>query len=575
MIKNQRGRAGKWWYGLALALLAWLIVTFVLFPNLRIILAGFWNQDRWSLDSFGRIFSSHAALASLGHSLLLGLLLSITCNVVGIFMVLAVSYFKVRGAKWLRLAYMSTIVYSGIVVASGYLFIYGENGFVTQLLKTVLPGLQSNWFQGLPAVLFIMTFACTSNHMMFLRSAIANLDYQTIEAAKLMGASQFQVLRQVVLPTLTPTLTTLTIFLFQTGIGAFSAPLIFGGNQFQTIAPTILTFATDSYSRNIAVALSLILGILQLSVFGIGTLIDRRRNVAFRTKVAAPMRYQPIENRLARWLIHGLAYLIAVILVLPFVLVVIFSFTDAQSVSLGRLQSFTLSNYAQVLSTADTLTPLLTSLGYALLSAVIALVIGTFLARVAVLKRQPNLVERTEIAAMYLPWLLPAPLIALALVTTYGQRQWLVGDQILTGGLILLLVAYVVSRLPYSLRFMSAAFHGQNRALEEAAVMLGASSLRAFLDVGLPAIRDSALAVFSMNALAQLAEYDMTVFLYSPALTPLGVVIKANTDPNGATTGFGVNGLVANLIYSVLLVLIGSLLLFAVHKHAKDGPVMM
>lgn len=575
MTRLKHGRSSRLFYGLTLLALAWMIITFVLYPNLQIIFQGFWQNGTFSAAAFTKIFQSTTALGSLGHSLLLGLLLSITCNLVGVFMVLVVSYFKVRGAKILNIAYMSTIVYSGIVVATGYLFIYGESGLVTQFLKKILPGLSPDWFQGLPAVLFIMTFACTANHMMFLKSAIANLDYQMIEAAKLMGASQFQILRQIVLPMLTPTLTTLTIFLFQTGIGAFSAPLIFGGTKFQTISPTILSFATDSYSRNLAVALSLILGVMQLAIFGIGSIIDRRRNVGFRTKVATPMKKQSIDNPIVNVLVHVLAYLVALILLLPFLVVLLFSFTDAQSVSLGRINGFTLNNYVSVLTTSDTLSPLLTSLGYALLSAVVALLIGIFLGRVAVIKPQKNLLERGEIAAMYLPWLLPAPLIAMALVTTFGQQQPLVGNHILTGGLSLLLVAYVVSRLPYSIRFMEAAFHGQNRALEEAAVMLGASPLRAFIDVGVPAIRDSSLAVFSMNALAQLAEYDMTVFLYSPAFTPLGVVIKENSDPNGATTGFGVSGVVANLIYTVILVAIGSLLLYGVQKHSKHAVMMM
>lgn len=571
----KRGSLEKFWYGLIIVFLAWLIIAFVLFPNLQIFLSAFWHAGTVSMASFSQIFTAHAALASLGNSLLLGLLLSITSNVVGVFMVLTVSYFKIRGAKWLNLIYMSTIVYSGIVVASGYLFIYGESGFVTQLLHHVFPTLAANWFQGLPAVLFIMTFTCTANHMMFLKGALANLDYQMLEAAKLMGASQFQVLRQVVLPMLTPTLTTLTIFLFQTGIGAFSAPLIFGGTKFQTIAPTILTFAMDTYSRHLAVALSIILGLMQLVIFGVGMIIDRRRNVAFRTKVATPMKRQQITNPVINVIVHFIAYLIGFILIFPFVLVVIFSFTDDHSISMGRIYSFTLENYMNVLTTPDTIMPIVTSLSYALLSAGIALIMGMFLGRIAVLKRRPNLLERSEIAVMYLPWLLPAPLIALALVTTYGQPQWLVGNQILTGGLVLLLVAYVVSRLPYSIRFMEAAFRGQNRALEEAAVMLGASSTRAFFDVGLPAIRDSSLAVFSMNTLAHLAEYDMTVFLYSPSFIPLGVVIRDNTDPNSGTASFGVNGLAANLIYSVLLVGIGSLLLYAVRKHAKDTTIMM
>ena len=56
-----------------------------------------------------------------------------------------------------------------------------------------------------------MTFACTSNHMIFLRNAMRSVDFQTVEAAQNMGASQFRILTKVVLPVLTPSLMAVTI----------------------------------------------------------------------------------------------------------------------------------------------------------------------------------------------------------------------------------------------------------------------------------------------------------------------------------------------------------------------------
>lgn len=83
---------------------------------------------------------------------------------------------------------MSSLVYGGIVLATGYKFVYGANGLVTKTLSSIIPGLAPNWFQGFGAVLFIMTFACTKSHNV-LTNAVRSVDYHTIEAAKNMGAS--------------------------------------------------------------------------------------------------------------------------------------------------------------------------------------------------------------------------------------------------------------------------------------------------------------------------------------------------------------------------------------------------
>ena len=85
---------------------------------------------------------------------------------------------------------MTTLIYGGVVLVTGYKFVYGETGIVTKVLMKFFPNMDPQWFVGFGAVLFIITFSGTSNHMMFLTNAVRNLDYHTIEAAKNMGASQ-------------------------------------------------------------------------------------------------------------------------------------------------------------------------------------------------------------------------------------------------------------------------------------------------------------------------------------------------------------------------------------------------
>ena len=75
------------------------------------------------------------------------------------------------------------------------------------------------WFIGFPAVLFTLTFASTTLHLLLLRDALKEIDYQSIEAARNLGANQFQIITKVVLPALKPYLITLTILCFQTGLG--------------------------------------------------------------------------------------------------------------------------------------------------------------------------------------------------------------------------------------------------------------------------------------------------------------------------------------------------------------------
>src|SRR5690606_12920665 len=123
------------------------------------------------------------------------------------------------------------------------------------------------------------------------------VDFQTIEAARNMGASTFYILWRVVLPVLKPTIFALTILLFLTGLAATSAPLILGGTEFQTITPMILTFSKSMTSRDLAALLALILGIATLVMLSIMIRFERSGNFMSVSKVKSEMVKQKINNK--------------------------------------------------------------------------------------------------------------------------------------------------------------------------------------------------------------------------------------------------------------------------------------
>ena len=209
------------------------------------------------------------------NSLKLALCLVVTVNVVGVSIVLLTEYFDIKGARILRLGYMTTLIYSGVALVTGYLFLYAPDGILTDALVNAFPGMNKNWFTGFRAVLFTMTFACTSNHALFLRNAIRGIDYNTVEAARNMGAKPFKVLWKVVFPTLIPTMFSLTVMTFITGLCAMSAPTLLG---YDSINPEIVrlagsSVADEAFPQARAALLSIILAMFTIILlFGLTTL---------------------------------------------------------------------------------------------------------------------------------------------------------------------------------------------------------------------------------------------------------------------------------------------------------------
>lgn len=542
---------------------AWFIFTFLIFPNINTIKETFYADGHFTMEYVRKITTARP-LKGLKNSLILAVTLTITVNIIGTFIVLACDYFKIWGSKILKIVYSSTLIYGGIVLVSGYKLVYGDQGFVTKFLMNIFPNMNQNWFTGYVAVAFVMSFACTSNHIMFLSNAVKGLDYQTIEAAKNMGASQWYILRRVVLPTLAPTFFSITILTFLTGLGATAAPMVLGGKEFETITPLILAFSKSQTSKPLATTLALILGIATFILLTVLIVIERKGNYMSVSKVKSKLEKQKIHNPVANTVVHIVAYVLFVIYLIPMVLIILFSFTDAQSISSGTLslERFTLSNYAQVFSSLSGIKPYIVSILYGLVAAALVLAICLLAARL-IHKYNNKLTTALEFGLL-IPWIIPSTLIAIGLIVSFNQPNPLVFNMVLYTTPVILLIGYILIKIPFTLRMTKSVFFSIDSQIEEAGRNLGANPLYTFVKVVLPIILPSVMGVFALNFIAILSDYDLTAFLYRPELKPLGIVIKLSTDPESSGDAKAMA-----LVYSVILMIISTIVLYFVYREKK------
>ena len=525
------------------------------------------------------------------NSLRLAIVLVITVNVVGISLVLLTEYFDIKGAKILRMGYMTTMIYSGVALVTGYMFLYANDGILTPLLTNAFPGLSKTWFSGYGAVVFTMTFACTSNHMLFLRNAIRSIDYNTVEAARNMGANPFKVLWKVVLPTLIPTLFSLTVMTFITGLCAMSSPTLLG---YDAINPEIVRLAgsstaDESFPQARAALLSIILAIFTIILLTVLTAYERKGHYLSVSKTKARLQKQKIDNPVANVIAHIYAYVLFLIYMTPVVMIIVFSFQSYSAIRMKKLDfsNWTLLNYfgqadyeymtargeyktrvgsiSGVFSNEDTLGGIKTSFVLAAVAAAIACVI------VVVACNYISKHKKTGVALEYsllFPWLLPTILICYSFRTYFNSESvWYVGNTNLyyaDNVRLLIIMAYVVTKLPFSLRMIKASFYSIDSELEDAAKNLGSSPLRTFMKVKLPIILPSVLAVFALNFNALFTEYDMSATFASKYGTTYAMVIQAMTREEGLY-GYNINASGRRCASTVFIMIVSGVILWLVY----------
>jgi iron(III) transport system permease protein len=148
------------------------------------------------------------------------------------------------------------------------------------------------------------------------------------------------------------------------------------------------------------------------------------------------------------------------------------------------------------------------TLEYAAISMAIIIAISVVLSYLVV--RRSNLVNSVLDTVSMVPYILPGAVIAIGLVIAFNGPPLAI-----SGTAAILIVAYVVRRMPYTIRAASATLMQVPRSLEEAARSLGSSRINAFVRVTLPmmsrGIRSGAVISFVMVVI----EFSAGIILYN------------------------------------------------------------
>ena len=577
-------------------LYAYLFLGFMLIPCFNTLASVFatvkpdGTRDPWAVIRF--FFAGNMGRYVL-NSLKLAVCLVVTVNIVGISIVLLTEYLDIKGARILRLGYMTTMIYSGVALVTGYLFLYDSDGIITTQLVKLFPGINKNWFSGFRAVLFTMTFACTSNHALFLRNAIRGIDYNTVEAARNMGAGPFKVLRKVVFPTLVPTLFSLTVMTFITGLCAMSAPTLLG---YDSINPEIVRLAGSSaadeaFPQARAALLSVMLAIFTIVLLTVLTAYESKGHYLSVSKTKAKLVKQKINSRPGNILAHIYAYVLFIIYMTPVVMIVLFSFQTYKAIRMKTLDltSWSMLNFfgsrdyeyltnrgtyklrknaiSGLFSNEATLGGIKLSFIMSVIAAALACIIVVVACNYIFKNRKKASGKALEYTLLF-PWLLPTILICYSYRTFFNSESvFYVGGKNLyyaQNVRLLIVMAYTVTKLPFSLRMIKASFYTIDEELEEAARNLGSGAVRTFLKVKLPIILSSVLAVFALNFNALFTEYDMSATFASSYGTTYAMVIQSMCAEEGMY-GYNINASGRRCASTVFIMLVSGLILYLVY----------
>jgi alpha-glucoside transport system permease protein len=277
-------RVRPWlWLGPALAFLA----VFLIYPMIGTVVHSL--QDNAGklfvgLENYAWFFGSADALSALKNNLLW--LIFLTLFVVGFGLLVAVLVDRVRYEAFAKSVIFIPLAVS--MVAAGviwlYMYQYKPPGAVqTGTLNATIgifgagpiPWLQVQDFSVNTFMLIIvMAWMWTGFAMVIISAALKGINPELMEAARMDGATEWQVFRGIIFPLLVPTLVVVSTTMIITALKAFDIVYAMTGGNLNTnvIANQMYSemFKFGQYGRASAIAVVLLVAIIPIMFFNIG-----------------------------------------------------------------------------------------------------------------------------------------------------------------------------------------------------------------------------------------------------------------------------------------------------------------
>jgi alpha-glucoside transport system permease protein len=282
--ERQKPRVRPWlWLGPALAFLA----LFLIYPMIGTIIHSFQDnagKNFVGLQNYSWFVGSADALSALKNNVLW--LVFLTILVVGLGLLVAVLVDRVKYESVAKSVVFVPLAVS--MVAAGVIWLYmyqykppgaEQIGTLNSAIGVVglgpVPWIQVQAFSVNTFMLIIvMTWMWTGFAMVIISAALKGINPELMEAARMDGATEWQVFRGIVFPLLVPTLVVVSTTMIITALKAFDIVFTMTSGTLNTnvIANMMYSemFKFSQYGRASAIAVVLLLAIIPIMFFNIG-----------------------------------------------------------------------------------------------------------------------------------------------------------------------------------------------------------------------------------------------------------------------------------------------------------------
>ncbi|TYO68729.1 ABC transporter permease [Rossellomorea marisflavi] len=490
-----------------------IFVLFLVYPLSSLIINSFKSpgSDSFTWANYQTFFEKKYYYESLFNSFSITILVTIFAVLLGVPLAYLMTTMKIKGKGILEVLIIISVLSPPFIGAYSWILLLGRSGVVSTFFKEHF-NIQTPSIYGFAGILIVFTFKLFPFIYLYVSGALKKMDSSLIEAAESLGTTGMKKVYTLILPLILPTILAGSLLVFMNALADFGTPMLIG-EGFSTMPVLIYSEFISEVGGNasFAAALSTIMIIITAIIFiGQKYIVNKKSFEMSSLRPIKPVKVKGFRSVVA----HLFIYVTIAIAIIPQVTVIYTSFLKTQGSIF--VPGFSLDSYITVMDRMGD--SIMNTFVYGLIAIIIIIILGMLIAYVSV-RRKNFFTSLLDTIAMF-PYIIPGSVLGITLLVAFNDEPLL-----LSGGAAIMIISYVIRRLPYTMRSSAAIIYQLSPSLEEASISLGYSQLRTFLNVTAKLMMPGVLAGALLSWITVINELSSSIILFTGSTRTMSVAI--------------------------------------------------
>ena len=535
---------------LPLIIIAAVLIFLIVCPLAMIFLRAVIRDGRLDFVTAWQTLTESDNAQMIFNSLLLGVLVVTGSTIIAA--PLAYLFSRTRFAKYrfFDIIFMIPFMTPPYIASMGWILFMQKRGLLQQLIPAAAGS--EDWFFTLGGLVLVMSLHVFPFMLTILKNAMLNIPSSLEEAGAVFGASFGSRLRKIFMPLISGNYAIGALLVFVKTIAEYGTPATLGKrigyyvftteiHRYATVAP--IDFGKSAVLASVLVGVCLVMWFLQ-------NYVTSRRS--YNLVSGKGSRFAEIKLRTPAKIL-GWAYIAVVLLLsvgVPYFSVISTSLINLRGYGF-RPGNFTFQHYIDLfIENEKGIRALGNSLILAVSAATICAVLGTLIV-IAVRKSRSKLGKVVEVIGL-LPEMLPGIVLVIGIMLFWNQIYNVIP---LYNTLGIMILAYVVLFLPYTVQYVTSSFTQISGSLEAAARVFGGSPVYIFRRVTLPLIMKGVFAGWTMTFIIAFRELVTASLIAPPNTLVVSTYIVREFEQGSVSVGMAMAVLCVLFTTTALLIL--------------------